>query len=446
MSYIKDIRIKDFAITAINGDSMGVGFHLRDGKPVEGSGISGIVRFDYFESIFNPNVAASIVLTATSQMVTDLPIRGTEKVEFTLTHPSGEPIEFKEELGTHWVIDGVEEPSTSSTQEMILLRLTTPENVKQELVNNRLTLRYDPSIAINVHVEGILSNLGTLKEFDIEKTANSYGFYGNYWRPFKAIYWLAKRATATGGGDRAGFLFWETKSGYHFKSIDTIAATAKESVVQTFKQKESAAENEDSNDYNIFNPFVEHNQNIVGQLRKKGYGHNTKYFNPYEMPQTFQPEETIKLSQTFEKSDSFGTDDYDKKDLGVGDNPTSVDVQPYVSGTMTQDGTVDPASDSGDPQKWGIQSNIKYQQILSQSHRITVPMNFDLEAGLPINLELIAPNTGLDSSESGVYLIKDLRHAISFEQGTAECTTHMRCIRDNYGNDGINTNITLLNS
>ena len=85
--------------------------------------------------------------------------------------------------------------------------------------------------------------------------------------------------------------------------------------------------------------------------------------------------------------------------------------------------------------------------MLSQSLRLTVPMNFELEAGLPINLDLISPNKGLDNHESGVYLIKDLRHTIRVtEGGGMECFTNLRCIRDNYGNDGINTNVTLLNS
>ena len=93
---------------------------------------------------------------------------------------------------------------------------------------------------------------------------------------------------------------------------------------------------------------------------------------------------------------------------------------------------------------------MKYQLIMSQSLRLTVPMNFELEAGLPINLDLISPNTGLDNHESGVYLIKDLRHTVKFTESGANCTTNLRCIRDNYGNDGIqtntNTNYNLLNS
>ena len=428
-NYIKNIKIKDVKITSLNGNTATVG-----------NGINGILSFDYFESIFKPSVSASLIIESTDKIVSELPLRGSEKVEITLVHSSG-TVEF-----TEWVISSVTEPTTTSTQTITQINLTTPENVKQELKKNRLTQRYDLKVAINQHVQNILLSLGTEKVLEIEKTANSYGFYGNYWRPFKAIYWLAKRSMAIGGGERSGFLFWETKSGYKFKSIDTIAANAKNSVVQTFKQRESVSENDDSDNFKVLATFFEFNQDIINKMRKGAYGDNTKYFNAYTLPQEFQPESTSTYSESYDKVDKFGTEDLVKLNFDISDSPTNCDVQPYISGTMTQDGTVDPENDSGSPEKWSS-STQKYQLMMSQSLRVTIPMNFELEAGLPINLDLISPNKGLDNHESGVYLIKDLRHTIRVtDDGGMECYTNLRCIRDNYGNDGINTNVTLLNS
>ena len=168
------------------------------------------------------------------------------------------------------------------------------------------------------------------------------------------------------------------------------------------------------------------------------------FFNPYGLPQNNQPSDQHEYNSTFGKTDSFGTDDLQERGLGVGSRPTNVDVQPYVGGTMTTDGTINEEDDSGSPQKWMSQSNIRYQQMLSQSQRVTLPMNLDLSAGDPIDLKLISPNEGLDSHESGVYLIKDIRHTVSFTNGV-ECYSHLRCIRDNYGNETSNTS-GLLNS
>ena len=227
----------------------------------------------------------------------------------------------------------------------------------------------------------------------------------------------SKRSISTGGGDRAGFLFWQTFDGYKFKSIDTIASQGKEDAV-SYRQVEYVGEETDN--FRIFNPLMEYNQNIIRTLRTGGYGDKTLFFNPYGLPQNSQPSDQHEYNTTFGKTDSFGTDDLQERGLGVGSRPTNVDVQPYVGGTMTTDGTVEEEDDSGSPQKWLSQSNIRYQQMLSQSQRVTLPMNLDLSAGDPIDLKLISPNEGLDSHESGVYLIKDIRHTVSFTNGV-EC-------------------------
>lgn len=415
MNYVKTIKIKDVTITSL------------DGKVAEvGNGIDAIMQFDYFESIFKPSIEARLLITSRTKIVSQLPIVGTEKVEITLEHASN-TLEF-----TEWYVQGVTEPSTSSTQTVTEIFLTTEPNILQELEQYRLTARYEPNIKISNHVTNILKGLGIAEDkIDIESTANSYGFYGNFWRPFKGIYWLAKRSISTGGGDRAGFLFWQTYDGYKFKSIDTLATQGKESS-PTYTQTEYVTGEEIVDNFKILNPAMEYNQNIIRTLRSGGYGDKTLFFNPYGLPQNNQPSDQHEYSKTFEKTDSFGTDDLIKRSLGVGDNPTNVDIQPYVGGTMTTDGTIKEEDDSGVPHKWLSQSNIKYQQLVSQSQVLTVPMNLTLSAGDVINLNLINPNAGLDSHESGVYLIKDIRHTVSLMDGV-QCYTHMRCIRDNYG-------------
>ena len=427
MSYIKNVRISDVEIESLNGKVASIG-----------DGIQGIIQFDYFESIFKPSVSAALTLACDVKLSSELPIVGTEKVRLKIEHDSGK-VEFKD-----WVVGGISEPLSSSTQSVLSLALTTEENIKQEYKSKRLTQRFDPKVPISSHIQNILLSLGIdSSKITIEDTANSYGFFGNYWRPFRAIYWLARRSMAKGGGDRAGFLFWQTFDGYKFKSIDTIASQGKENAV-SYEQIEYAENLSEVNNFKIFNPLMEYNQNIIRTLRTGGYGDKTLFFNPYGLPQNSQPSDQHEYNTTFGKTDSFGTDDLQERGLGVGSRPTNVDVQPYVGGTMTTDGTINEDDDSGSPQKWLSQSNIRYQQMLSQSQRVTLPMNLDLSAGDPIDLKLISPNEGLDSHESGVYLIKDIRHTVSFTNGV-ECYSHLRCIRDNYGNETSNTS-GLLNS
>ena len=228
---------------------------------------------------------------------------------------------------------------------------------------------------------------------------------------------MAKRSISTGGGDRAGFLFWQTFDGYKFKSIDTIASQGKEDAV-SYRQVEYVGEETDN--FRIFNPLMEYNQNIIRTLRTGGYGDKTLFFNPYGLPQNNQPSDQHEYNTRLVRLIVLERMIYKNVVLVLVVGPTNVDVQPYVGGTMTTNGTVEEEDDSGSPQKWLSQSNIRYQQMLSQSQRVTLPMNLDLSAGDPIDLKLISPNEGLDSHESGVYLIKDIRHTVSFTNGV-EC-------------------------
>ena len=113
-------------------------------------------------------------------------------------------------------------------------------------------------------------------------------------------------------------------------------------MVQSFEQREYVDEGGDADNFKILSPFMEYNQNIIQKLRTGGYGDMTRFFNPYTLPQTILPTDEHKYEDTVERTDSLGTTKFKGLRLGVGEEATNVDVLPYVSGTMTQDGTVDP--------------------------------------------------------------------------------------------------------
>ena len=52
---------------------------------------------------------------------------------------------------------------------------------------------------------------------------NKYGFIGNMRKPFTVLTWLASKAVPEMEGDgTAGYVFYETQSGFKFKSIDKL--------------------------------------------------------------------------------------------------------------------------------------------------------------------------------------------------------------------------------
>ena len=86
--------------------------------------------------------------------------------------------------------------------------------------------RYDGKVSL--HIEDILiENLKTEKDLYIDDTSNNYNFIGNVRKPLYVINWLAKKSIPSSDakkGDSAGFMFYETSEGFHFKSIDSLFA------------------------------------------------------------------------------------------------------------------------------------------------------------------------------------------------------------------------------
>lgn len=419
MSYIKSVVIRDFSIFSRDGDQISLGGE-----------ITALLSLDYGESVFEPCVKIVATFAGTEKALSIIKTRGTETARLKVDHPSGTL--FFDDL----IIQGTQEINTTSTATVFAVNFTTQDAIFNE--QRRLTQRYEPTVKISSHVETILStNLRTEKPYDIEETANADGFYGNHWMPYKAIYWLAKRSISTTGSsdgagtDRAGFLFWETKSGYKFKSIDSIAANAKENVVQEFTQSEVVDETDTVGNFYILKPFFERDQDIIGQMRSGLYSDEARYYNLHTLGGPVG--QTLNWSEVAKRQTHFG-EDIDKLDFGVDEDGGFDSVHFFVDGTMNRDGKIaynNAGNGEYNPHQIITQSRMKYLSMQTISLRMTVPFNLELEAGLAIKVNLIASNQGIDKDKSGVYLIKDLRHTYSADGSY----TNLRLIRDTYGID-----------
>ena len=109
-------------------------------------------------------------------------------------------------------------------QEELSLRMTSEEFIRNEELTSRVVKRYDGKIS--QHINDILKkNLFTEKELFIDETSNNYNFIGNVRKPLYTINWLSKKSIPALDGKKgktAGFLFFETANGFHFKSIDSL--------------------------------------------------------------------------------------------------------------------------------------------------------------------------------------------------------------------------------
>ena len=415
MSYIKNVIIRDLTILG------------KEGKIATlGDNITTVLSIDYYESIFEPMFEFEIVFVSNEDALTDLKLRGTERVNIEIQHQSGN-LEFDDLILTSFVQN--ESVSTSNIFTIIVNSQSVIENEK-----NRLTQKYDNTVKASTHVENILkSNIKVDGDsMEVEETANSDGFFGNYWRPFKGLYWLARRAVSAsmpedgGGTDRVGFLFWQTKSAHKFKSIDTMISEGKKGDVVQYIQNDTIS---DAPNFDLYNPSFEYDQDIINQMENSMFGENRSYFNLHTLQVTKQ--------QPFSKSNAkqahLGDEELVEVDDDINENPTRVTRVAITDYTQRTDGTIDSGEGDYHPHKVISQSRMRYETLLSRSLKITIPCNIQLEAGDVISVKLIKTMAGNDEWLSGFYLIKDLRHTVHFRDNGIQCYTYLRLVRDTPG-------------
>ncbi len=418
MSYLKQIVIKNLTISSVDGDKVAV----------LGDNITSVLSIDYYENIFHPNYQFEIVFVSVDNPLGDLTLRGTETASIEIQHGSG-TLEFDDLVLTSFI-----QNQSESTANLFTVRLDPVGVINNE--KNRVTKRYSPDVKGTVHVENILkTQIGAGEdEIDVEDSVNPVGFFGNYWRPFKALYWIAKRSMSGSmpedgdGTDRVGFLFWQTKSGYKFKSIDTMISDSKKETVFEYVQNDATSDNPN---FDLYNPTFEIDQNIILQMMNSMYGENRKYFNLH----TLQVTDDVAFSKSNAKQAHLGIEDETKLNYDINERPTVPTRNIFMDYTMRRDGTINDGDKEYNPHKIISQAKMRYQTLLSRSLRATVPMNLELEAGDVINVKLIDSMKGTDKWMSGLYIIKDLQHSYITRKNGVQCYTYLRLIKDTPGDD-----------
>ena len=181
---------------------------------------AGVIDFRYYESVLSNTVTATaqIIETGNSDInkgtLDGLPIRGGERTDFSISDNQGNNLTFP--LYVNRARDAI--PGTQ--QDVYVVDFASKEFFGN--TQTRVVKRYEGKISD--HVQSILTEvLPTEGTLDIDETSLEYNFIGNDRKPFYVCTWLASKAVPSQGvGGAAGFLFFQTRDGFHFKSIDNI--------------------------------------------------------------------------------------------------------------------------------------------------------------------------------------------------------------------------------
>lgn len=417
-----------------------------------------ISSIQYFEDLFSPAIFVSMMLVNTNGLLSSLPskdrsispgIKGGERVRLVIEQPAtNKEIKFEETKNTYYIYK-VHASTTESTREVFLVELAPAEVFINETA--RVFRRYPDTEgkeqSIDVSVKKILTDvLKTSKPKNIEKTFNKYSFFGNSKKPFTVLTWLCPKAIPVIGKSSstegtAGFLFYENKNGYNFKSVDTLLAgltpqTSDLNNIQKYYYTENVKSpaNEESNFKILKMPVFEKNVNIFENLRIGMYSSvnyfydvNTRKFNSYN----------YKLSDSYEiMKHSSNSNEKPRIPVGLENSPSRLMVKTIDNLINTPLNKQDSQTNLDRKSQYQSQSVARYNLAFTQLLNITIPLNLNLTVGDVIELNFGSITTSdsekgtKDVKKSGYYLIKELSHLFSKNQGY----TGLKLIRDSYGN------------
>ena len=392
-----------------------------------------ILGMDYFEDILSPCVTMTIDVTSSNPILNSLPIRGGEKVLIDVSTAAGDFILEDEYAMYVYKVSGY---TSDGTSEQFTLHLVSREGLTNETI--RCQKKYG-KVSIDQHVIDILQNDLQTTKFDranIESTSNAYSFIGNQKKPFHILTWLCPKGIPSTGNSGArgseargvaGYLFYETKDGFNFRSIDRMVSATTSGTGNTLATYfyNSAYESNDSQaNFSIINYNLEKNVDLMKSLRVGMYANKTYFYDLYT--------NTLDLYTYYLKNEirsKLGNEDELVIPSGFEESPSRILYRTSDKGTLDPN---DIAGDSGRDNVDMAKSFSRYNLLFTQSLNMVVPCNINLKAGGVIEAQfpkVVAKSPTVDEQQSVKYLIKELRH--HFEPNSM--VTSLKLVRDSYG-------------
>ena len=398
----------------------------------------GVQSFDYYEDIFSPTITAKVIVTETGNSVNGkgtyqgLPLRGGERVSVKITanSPNNKDLDFSEK-SKYLYVSSISNVLNTNQSETFTLNLCSREAITNETA--RIPVKFPTSSPISASAEKIIKTyLQTGKSVEVDQTMNKYGFIGNLRKPFTVLTWLASKGVPESEGkSTAGYVFYETQSGYKFKSLDKlISANSK----ATYIANDVVNDNKGVQDFTIVSFVIDKNQNLVEKLRLGAYSSMRSYFNPLSFSFT-HPEKGV-FNKSEHGGSELGNSGLVLPAIGEGSDKTLADAPTRLFTGVLDLGTQEvgvSTERNAEALNYQSQALLRYNSLFTVTVSATLPLNTNLEAGNIIQCMFPEVSTKkekeYDPDQSGLYMIKELRHHYDAEGSY----TSVKLVRDTFG-------------
>ena len=398
----------------------------------------GVLYVKYYEDIFSPTVTAKISVINSGPVINGkslyqgLELKGAERVSLKIKPASDNlpELDFSAKPDDYLFVSGIQDVLADNNQESLVLNLCSRVAITNE--TTRVTKKYPTTQNITGTVEQIVKDVLQAKlASPPDQTENKYGFIGNMRKPFTVLRWLSSKAVPDLKGDGvAGFLFFQTKEGLHFRSVDKLITEK-----PVAKYVETSVADGQNEDFKITAHVVNRNQNLTENLRLGAYATQRYYFDFHKFSFTREQEGLFKISDHLKSTKNLGSSTPTLPKLNDTSTSTLSDVPTRVMTGFVDKGTLEQhveTSENADPFKYQSQALYRYNSLFTQRLQMTVPLNTNLRAGNIIECEFRQVSTGKedpDPYESGLYMIKELCHHFDSEGSF----TALMLVRDTFG-------------
>ena len=429
---------------------------------------AGVVDFRYYENVLSNSVTATATCVETGYQSDDkggaagqqstvdgLPIRGGERTDITIEDAYGNELTFEEGL----YVNRLRDVDAGTSKDVYFIDFASREFFANE--QTRVVKRYEGNIGDNV--EKILKDvLKVTTDIEIDNTAVPYNFIGNDRKPFYVCTWLASKsipdAASEDGkseiGGAAGYLFFQTRDGYHFRSIDKIF-TGEPKKKFIFNNSTQLPEGYDAKvlTYDI-NSDIDVGKNLMMGM----YNNRSIFFDPlafnYEV-RSFPKAEVPQVEGDIVVDEIPTEDEYLEKTQNAAEEPvgklipdefrqsptrfmsfiTDNGVMPSGIDSQEQLNTwsSEKAKDNFDVKETMSQSIMRYSQLFTVKTEITIPGDFTIKAGDVIQCDFPdlsgSEVKGVNTETKGIYMVASVCHRIT----PTSSNTSLSLVRDSFG-------------
>jgi len=421
--------IEKFTLTSANGEN----------EVDISAGTGG--EFLYYEDIFSPVVTAKTFVMDSGRnninskkfndpLMSGLPVVGGEKADIKITNQRKQTLDL-----TTLRVFKPAQISQDNNKELLEFNFISNEYF---IDSNQRVYRKLPESITTENVRSILdTEIKTDKKFIASPCSSNFSYQGNSRKPFTVIMNMCPRAIGEESGKSAGFVFFETRRGYNFKSIESLIKqpTLQENGIKVVYTYGGTADNqyEPKNPYGTqSNPnkrilrFTQSQANdLVRKTQIGAFGAKRYNFDPFSGSMETGQDKIEFDWENIKDTDFLGKATYrPPEDLDLS-------MTRIFSGLNDKQSLTDREAINFAFSEFSAQAPITYNKIFTQILNITVPQNLNLHAGdcIEVNIAKLGCQYEFDKELSGKFLIKEICHHFT----NSRSYSHLLIIRDTLG-------------